>query len=1052
MLLITLLVSLGTSTQNIDNCQDLNNVRDDLTEDYTLTSDIDCSSIDPFEPIGSISFETSEEEKAFRGSLNGAGYEISNLNIIGDEEAGLISHLIDGGQIENLGVVDSQVSGQNQVGGLVARNGQGGTEETIIQNSYFEGEIEGDSNVGGLVGWNWGTVENSYFKGAVRASHISGGITGRNFNGDIGESYAVGKLSSYNGVAGGIAGENLGTATKIEKTYFAGGLEGVEVDRSQVSGGAGGIFAHDNSFGYGTSYWDEEISDIAKSARNNGETEFGAKTTQQLTEGETIGLYEYGFGNNEGEYPYLESIQNSGFAPQQLREEFDIAIVSEVPESSGFDCESDWSDNQYAFCTNQEDDAEKELDLGHTTETLNFVRNNIIEGEEYAKTGLYTLFVNPDSGQTLQFWNNYDSTYKGAEIEIIEWRGLTDDGSEEQQVVIEVDETAEPDASIDIGKDRYSIDEQISLEFEAFEPGEYELEVEGAGITQSQSFGEEDTEKAEQFEASGEGTVRAKLIAPGTWWNPLDSDEEVSTDEAMIEEDDGNYEFGERITVEEGETIEIEEKPFYVRTMIGNDEEGYEGLLWRPEEDSSTNSQLIYMEPERMGFRYDSDDFDPYGYVCEIDSERNQAEIKVLEQEENPWEVCNRNPSELRENEEDEFEMLDYELGEKITLKEKEGVQFGESTAYLEEIRELDDDLVRTESFKEWNNLPVGNLHIPSLETSSSLEWFYEGKMAVGTCELNEDEINIVIIDEETDVPEESEWPEDWCEEDTDSDPSSVTIQCQEDQISPEEEVECGVSDFNIEEEIEDYTWTLTQGSGEFSTTNMESVRYQSSNEDNEEIIIKYSLESENVEIEDAAEVKVEAEEQQEVDVSVECDQEINPGEELSCYITDFDNIAQDAEHEWSAEEGSGEFESTSREHAVYESSANQDEEIVINYVISDGQQTAEETKTIQIESGEQQEEVESSENIDEVTQPELEDSEDSEEASLYSKFCDSQGIEMDSLSGQVECVEGIYQACNSFYNEPGNDEFTSACEEVADDVCLSIRGIENNEEVVGCS
>ena len=57
----------------------------------------------------------------------------------------------DGATIANIGLENVDVTGNNNVGGLVGYNDGGG-----ISNSYAAGTVEGNDEVGGLVGFNDG--------------------------------------------------------------------------------------------------------------------------------------------------------------------------------------------------------------------------------------------------------------------------------------------------------------------------------------------------------------------------------------------------------------------------------------------------------------------------------------------------------------------------------------------------------------------------------------------------------------------------------------------------------------------------------------------------------------------------------------------------------------------------------------------------------------------------------------------------------------------------------------------------------------------------------
>lgn len=508
-----------------------------------------------------------------------------------------------------------------------------------------------------------------------------------------------------------------------------------------------------------------------------------------------------------------------------------IRLVPRYSQSSNFDCENyDLSENQYAFCSNSDEEAERgavqEIDLGHTTETINYVRNAEVTGDRYATTGVNHLFVNPDSGRTLQFWQQEESTYKGAGIEIVEWRGLSDEyNGRNMKVIIEVDPAAEPDASLDFGKKNYQTGEEINLDFEAFEPGKYNLEVSGAGNDVAKSYGESDNEKSIRLDSSREGEITAELTAPGSWWNPLDSDQTVAmaTTEVKKPYSEVNHDFGEKFTISEGETTQIEGREFYMRTLVGSQSNGYPSILWRSSEEGTTNSPLVLLKrTESMGLQYDDSNFDPYGVVCEINPSSSSAEVVVKEERFNPWEACDRHPDELRS--ENDYEMKDYNLGERVSLEPGEGLKFGDSRAFLTSLDEYRDEFL-PEGSAEWVNNNAGYWNPPFAEGSSTENYFYEGEILTGTCQINSEEIEIVM---EKTSETNSEWPEAWCQDSDGNDRSENTRQsfnCETYNTASNEFKFCSPTTKNIEIEDTSYEaefWFISKESGEPPTAEID--------------------------------------------------------------------------------------------------------------------------------------------------------------------------------------------------------------------------------------
>ena len=95
------------------------------------------------------------------------------------------------------------------VGGLVGYN------NGSITSSYSTGTVSGAYDVGGLVGESRGSITSSYSAGSVRGhgtGNYVGGLVGVNHSGSITSSYSTGVVSGVDGV-GGLVGYNSGTVT-----------------------------------------------------------------------------------------------------------------------------------------------------------------------------------------------------------------------------------------------------------------------------------------------------------------------------------------------------------------------------------------------------------------------------------------------------------------------------------------------------------------------------------------------------------------------------------------------------------------------------------------------------------------------------------------------------------------------------------------------------------------------------------------------------------------------------------------------------------------------
>ena len=215
----------GTETNpiSIPDLERLEMIRDEVNASrdfsgmyFTMTADIDMSgtynsgSGESWTPIG-------KESTQFKGVFDGAGHKISGLYISNSEDfQGLFGYLGQGGVIKNLGVEGTVIgtgSFYQSVGGVCGYN------EGTMENCYNTGAVNGYDKVGGVCGYNKGTITNCYNTGAVNGHKDVGGVCGYN-TGTITNCYNTGAVNGYDEV-GGVCGYNTygGTAT-IMNCYY----------------------------------------------------------------------------------------------------------------------------------------------------------------------------------------------------------------------------------------------------------------------------------------------------------------------------------------------------------------------------------------------------------------------------------------------------------------------------------------------------------------------------------------------------------------------------------------------------------------------------------------------------------------------------------------------------------------------------------------------------------------------------------------------------------------------------------------------------------------
>lgn len=231
LVLCLLLVNASPASQAIpvNDCTDLQNLNNDLSETYTLTNDIDCGNSSQwndgagFIPIGSGSLE------GFCGSLDGQNYTIWYLEINRPttDDVGLFSHLCATGQVYDLQLHNCSIHANDYIGAIVAIN------EGFIGNINASGRVTGQNTVGGLVSWNTGYLNSVQFIGNVTCPAFTtntGGIAAVNSYGQIIKASFFGIIKGGQSV-GGIVSEN--TDASIIQVKFSGEITG---DREYTGG------------------------------------------------------------------------------------------------------------------------------------------------------------------------------------------------------------------------------------------------------------------------------------------------------------------------------------------------------------------------------------------------------------------------------------------------------------------------------------------------------------------------------------------------------------------------------------------------------------------------------------------------------------------------------------------------------------------------------------------------------------------------------------------------------------------------------------------------
>ncbi|MGI6575150.1 MAG: GLUG motif-containing protein [bacterium] len=362
--------------------EQLDNVRNHLDKHFIQTEDIDLAEYladggagyndgAGWEPIGV--FVSGDTGSPFTGSYNGNGKTISNLNInsIDEDYVGLFEY--SKGNIDNVTLLEVDISGKATVGGLVgcqnggaivdcsvsgSVNGTGSRVGGLIGESYEVVEVigcystasvEGLNDVGGLIGYNsYSTIEKCHATGNVKGnSSTTGGLVASNYNGVIKNCYATGSVYGLYDEVGGLVGWNAYSEAQIINSYATGQVTGggerigglvgrnhssAIVDKcystGKVSGGTkvGGLIGETVDGATTTnSYWDIQTSGQATSAGGTGYS-----TSAMIMETNSVPIYvDWDFTDTwaikEGvSYPYL-TWQGDANIPYSLRVQLTIS-------------------------------------------------------------------------------------------------------------------------------------------------------------------------------------------------------------------------------------------------------------------------------------------------------------------------------------------------------------------------------------------------------------------------------------------------------------------------------------------------------------------------------------------------------------------------------------------------------------------------------------------------------------------------------------------------------------------------------------------------------
>ncbi len=308
-----------------------------------------------FIPIGNNSVN-------FTGRYDGNGYKIINLKINrgSSDYVGLFGRVSGSpGEVKNLGIEVSNIKGNQYVGGLVGYN-----TGTITECSIVDALIDGATHAGGLIGRNEWQIQRCYSTGLVIGGNRLGGLVGtQSATGTTSNSYssvAVDDYASQN-IYGGLVGDNSGGS--IAYCYANGDMTGANNNsRGGLVGNNGGVIW--------PSYWDTQTSGTSTGVGSgaissaSGKTTAEMKTQSTFTEWNFVTIWQI-VGGDGANYPDLISNSNSALP---------VELVSFTGELVGNAVELNWETatetNNFGF------EVERENRGSGEWEKIGFVQGN----------------------------------------------------------------------------------------------------------------------------------------------------------------------------------------------------------------------------------------------------------------------------------------------------------------------------------------------------------------------------------------------------------------------------------------------------------------------------------------------------------------------------------------------------------------------------------------------------------------------------------------------------------------------------------------------------
>ncbi len=344
----------------IRTAEDLNNIRNNLSGKYILMNDIDLSSYENWEPIGS-------SETPFTGELDGNGFSILNMTIIGEctdsdsIQFGLFNEL-ENCTVKNLNILNididikftGNVSEQFRVGALA-----GFAINSTLENCVVSGNINIEGFEKGYAGGFLGLASSCMPAKCVNYANInllSKKISKIGIGGIAGKALAISKCCNYGNITvssvdsddsnisayvGGIVGEPHQFGNMINNCYNRGTIElDFSTASTYVGGLAGESMVFCNSYNSGEIILPENFKGFAGGLSGNNlswvsvPVEPGNKTGNAYYINESFyPSYSDGYAPDDNSFENVKLLTEEEFKKQESFVGFDFETVWTMEEN-----------------------------------------------------------------------------------------------------------------------------------------------------------------------------------------------------------------------------------------------------------------------------------------------------------------------------------------------------------------------------------------------------------------------------------------------------------------------------------------------------------------------------------------------------------------------------------------------------------------------------------------------------------------------------------------------------------------------------------------------